>query len=244
MIPVTPAPEPAAFDKKVRQPGLCAIAELAGEQPDPPRTAGQPCKKVATSRDEIPPDKFPTYWRKMLGDLLDSYHRICAYSCLYISRGTGARSVDHAIAKSRRWDQVYEWSNYRLACSQMNARKGAVADVLDPFEIGEGWFALELVEFQVLPGDGLSDEVTGAVANTIERLRLNDHEFCKARAKYAEDYLSGDVSFCYLTRHAPFVAGELQRQRWLLPRELRRRIWWGSLLHKLTNIRCCWCARG
>ena len=42
MIPVTLAPEPPAFDKKVRQPGLRAIAELAGEQPDLPRTAGRP----------------------------------------------------------------------------------------------------------------------------------------------------------------------------------------------------------
>jgi hypothetical protein len=31
MIPVEPAPEPADFDSKVRQPGLSAIAELVGE---------------------------------------------------------------------------------------------------------------------------------------------------------------------------------------------------------------------
>ena len=212
MIPVTPAPEPAAFDGKVRQPGLRAIAELAGEQPDPPRTAGRPYAPVAVSRDEIPADKFPPYWREMLDDLMRSYHRICAYLCLYIPRGTGAPSVDHAVAKSRRWDQIYEWSNYRLACSLMNARKGAAACVLDPFEIGEGWFALELVEFQVRPGDGLSDEVTGAVANTIERLRLNDHICCKAREEYAESYWSGDIVFDYLMRHAPFVARELRCQ--------------------------------
>ena len=113
MIPVTPAPEPAAFDGKVRQSGLRAIAELAGEQPTPPRTAGRPYPRVAASRDEIPADKFPPYWREMLDDLMRSYHRICAYLCLYIPRGTGAPSVDHAVAKSRRWDQIYEWSNYR-----------------------------------------------------------------------------------------------------------------------------------
>jgi hypothetical protein len=33
MIPVKPAPEPADFDRKVRKPGLSAIAELVGEQP-------------------------------------------------------------------------------------------------------------------------------------------------------------------------------------------------------------------
>ena len=224
MIPVTPAPEPAAFDKKVRQPGLRAIAELAGEQPTPPRIVGQPYAPVAASRDAIPADKFPPYWREMLDDLMDSYHRICAYLCLYIPRGTGAPSVDHAVAKSKRWDRVYEWSNYRLACSLMNARKGAAADVLDPFEVKEDWFALELVGFQVLPGDGLADEVTGAVANTIERLRLNDPACCEARAEYAEDYWNEGIRLDYLERHAPFVARELRRQHLLSPGEIRCRI--------------------
>ena len=217
MIPVTPAPEPPAFDSKVRQPGLRAIAELAGEKPDPPRTAGRPCKKVAASRDKIPAGKFPPYWRKVLGDLMENYQQICAYLCLYIPRGTGAPSVDHAVAKSQKWDQVYEWSNYRLACSLMNTRKGAAADVLDPFEIGEDWFALELVGFQVLPGDGLSDEVTGAVTNTIERLRLNDLACCGVREEYAERYWNGVFPFDHLMQQAPFVARELQRQHLTLP---------------------------
>ena len=221
MIPVTPAPEPAAFDSKVRQPGLRAIAELVGEQPDPPRTSGRPCAPVATSRDEIPPDKFPPYWREMLDDLVNSYHRICAYLGLYITRGTGAPSVDHAIAKSMRWDQVYEWNNYRLACSQMNVRKGAAADVLDPFKIDEGWFALDLADFQVIPGNGLSDDVIGAVENTINRLRLNDQGLCEARAEYAEDYWNEEIRLDYLERHAPFVARELRRQHLLSPGEIR-----------------------
>ena len=224
MIPVTLAPEPAAFDSNVRQPGLRAIAELAGEQPDPPRTAGQPYAAVAASRDEIPADKFPPYWREMLDDLMDSYCRICAYLCLYIPRGTGAPSVDHAIAKSKRWDQVYEWSNYRLACSLMNARKGAAADVLDPFEVKEDWFALELVGFQVVPGCGLPDDVAKVVADTIERLQLSDPACCDARAEYAEDYWNGKILFDYLKRHAPFVARELQRHRRMLPGEILQKI--------------------
>ena len=220
MIPVTLAPEPPTFDRKVRKPGLRAIAELAGEQPDPPRTVGQPYSPVAASRDEIPADKFPPYWREMLDDLKDSYHRICAYLCLYIHPGTGAPSVDHAVARSKRWDQIYEWSNYRLACSLMNARKGAVTCVLDPFDVKEGWFALELVGFRIIPGGGLPDDVAGAVADTIGRLRLNDHECCEARAEYAENYWNEDISLRHLLQRAPFVARELRRQHRLLPGEI------------------------
>lgn len=212
MIPVAPAPEPAAFDERVRQPGLRAIAELAGERPTPPRTTGRPHGQVADSRENIPPGRFPPYWRRMLCDLMESYDRICAYLCLYIPRGTGAPSVDHAVPKSMRWDQVYEWSNYRLACSQMNARKGAAARVLDPFDVRENWFALELVEFQVVPGDGLSGDVAASVVDTIERLRLNQPACCAARAEYAQAYWDGEIALDHLTRRAPFVARELQRQ--------------------------------
>ena len=151
MIPVTPAPPPPDFDANVRQPGLLAIAQLVGEAL--PRTAGRPYAQIAASREEIPAAAFPPLWRKATGDLLQRYNRICSYLCLYIPGGTGAPGVDHMIAKSTRWDQVYEWSNYRLACSLMNSRKGAVASVLDPFDAEDGWFALELIGFQVIRGE-------------------------------------------------------------------------------------------
>ncbi len=217
MIPVRPAGEPPNFDAVVRQPGLRAVAELVGETP--PRTAGRRHARIAESREEILASKFPPYWREALGDLLERYDRICSYLCLYIPHGTGAPSVDHMIAKSIRWDQVYEWRNYRLACSLMNARRGAIAGVLDPFDIEDGWFALELVEFQVVPGRGPSADVAMVVEGTIERLRLNDAECCKARAEYAEDYWDRQIRFGYLTRHAPFVAGELHRQDRLRPED-------------------------
>lgn len=167
MIRVRPAEEPPDFDANVRRPGLRAVAELAGETP--PRAGNRRHAQVAESRDDIPAAAFPPYWRESLGDLLAGYGRVCSYLCLYIPRGTGAPSVDHMVAKSMRWDQVYEWRNYRLACALMNSRKGAIARVLDPFEVEDGWFALELVEFQVVPNLGLSPAVATAVEDTIDR---------------------------------------------------------------------------
>lgn len=210
MIRVRPAEEPADFDANVRQPGLRAVAELVGETP--PRAGGRHHAQVAKSREEIPAAAFPPYWREALADLLAGYGRVCSYLCLYIPRGTGAPSVDHMAAKSTRWDQVYEWRNYRLACALMNARKGVIARVLDPFEIEDGWFALELVEFQLVPNAGLSPAVLAAVEDTIDSLRLNDAVCCEARLEYAEDYWRRRITLDYLTRHSPFVARELRRQ--------------------------------
>ena len=169
MIRVVPAPEPEDFDAKVRQPGLRAFERLAD-------------RKYGGDREAVPGSKFPDYWRRSLDDLLENYRRICSYLCLYIPRGTGARSADHMVAKSVAWGQAYEWSNYRLACSLMNSRKHDAVSVLDPFDVEDGWFVLELVDFQVLPADGLDVGVSEAVQSTIGRLRLNDDECRGARS--------------------------------------------------------------
>ena len=207
MIPVRPAPEPPDFAVRVRQPGLRAIAELVGEAPQ--RTAGRRFDKAADAREQIPAGRFPSYWRAALDDLQAAYDQVCAYLGIRISTDP---SVDHYVAKSRRWDLVYEWSNYRLACAAMNSYKGEHGDVLDPFELRDGWFALELVEFQVVPGAKLASPEAERVRATIRRLRLNGPRFCRIRATFAEDRWNDEISTDYLVRHAPFVARELIRQ--------------------------------
>ena len=116
------------------------------------------------------------------------------------------------VPKSVAWGRAYEWSNYRLACSLMNSRKHDAVSVLDPFDVEDGWFVLEFVDFQVLPADSLDVGVSEAVQGTIGRLRLNDDECRGAREEYAEAYWNEVVSLDYLRRHAPFVASELRRQ--------------------------------
>jgi hypothetical protein len=213
VIRVAPAAEPLAFDRRVRIPGLRAIAEMIGELP--PRPSGHRFEVVATRREDIPANKFPAYWTEALGDLMAAYNRICAYSCFRIHPVTGARSVDHMAPKSRAWHTVYEWSNYRLASSLLNSRKREFGDVLDPFEILDGWFQLELVGFQVLPAADVPQEVRTAVQETINRLGLND--FRRDREKDAEWYWTRDVSLRVLRAESPFVAGELRRQGRLNP---------------------------
>jgi hypothetical protein len=112
MIRVSPAPEPADFDARVRQPGLAAIAELVGEAPAAGRR-GRRRTRVVDRREELRPKDFPAFWTEALDDLLLAYRRLCAYLALYIEPATGAASVDHFVPKSTAWDRVYEWSNYR-----------------------------------------------------------------------------------------------------------------------------------
>jgi hypothetical protein len=187
MIKVYLQPEPERFDELVRQPGLKAIAE---------------------DKEEL-----PSCWREMLPQLWDAYDGICAYVGIYIHPVTGGRSTEHFVAKSKDRDKAYEWSNYRLACRLMNARKRDFTDVLDPFEIETGWFILEFVFMQVLPNPDVSSDIQQRVQKTIDRLKLNDEDCLAARRKDYDDFLKGDISFAFLKKHSPFVAIEHSRQK-------------------------------
>ena len=114
--------------------------------------------------------------------------------------------------KSRRWDRVYEWSNYRLCCSRMNTRKSSFEDVLDPFEVEDGWFRLQLVSMEVHPAPDVAPAIQEAVWGTIERLKLNDADFRRVREQHVEDVLRGYVSLEYLRGRSPLVAREIDRQ--------------------------------
>ena len=207
MIPVTLAEEPSDFQTKVREPGLRAIAEMVGERPK--RKSGQPFKKIVNRREEIPSGSLPDYWTKCLDDLMQAYKHICAYSCFRIHSVTGAASVDHFAPKSRSWDKVYEWSNYRLAAARLNSRKNNFEDLIDPFDVQRGWFRLELVGFQIFPNPQLDKLTKNQIDATISRLGLNT--FWRQREQDAQAYWDRDVTLTTLRRESPFVAAELER---------------------------------
>lgn len=195
MIPVQPQPEPPDFDTKVRQKGQHYLAS-------------QSYSLVSTT--ELPP-----YWRDCLDDLHAAYHGVCAYLAIYMERIIGGASVDHFVAKSKRIELAYEWNNYRLACSVMNSRKRDYEDVLDPFEISQDWFFLNLVSGQVYPNPAQTEEIRQAVESTIQRLALNRPQNCETRARHFQEYCFGEVEARFLQKRSPFVYREAHRQNLL-----------------------------
>jgi hypothetical protein len=199
MMPVVPAPEPPEFNEQVRVPGLRSIYEKCGQPVPVPykrakgpkfrqvkrRKTGSDGKAIKTAEGEIveesvtrpediPADLFESkFWGIAIPWLLQAYNRICSYSCFRI-HGTGTPSVDHMVPKSKAWDKVYEWSNYRLASLALNAIKDNLQSILDPFEVQPGWFALDLVTGQVVAGPAAKQniELTHQVEQTIKDLEL------------------------------------------------------------------------
>ena len=195
MIHVEPRPEPADFESKVRRRGLAYLRR----------------KKIPLDRLLPAGTEFEPYWRECLDELHAEYRGICAYLAVFIERVIGGASVDHFVAKSKRPDLIYEWSNYRLACSVMNSRKREYEDVLDPFEIENGWFRLEPASGRIYPNPELGDPEKTAVQRTIDRLGLDDSGNREIRARRFYEYCTGGCDSNFLRRYSPFVYFEAVR---------------------------------
>jgi len=200
MIHVNAQAEPTRFDAEVRQKGIAYLRrkDIALDKPVPARTTIEP------------------YWRNCLDDLYSSYQGTCAYLAVFFERVTGGGSVDHFVAKSKRADLAYEWSNYRLACTTMNSRKRKYEGVLDPFDIEDGWFHLELVSGRIFPNPDLDPARQMEVQATIDRLGLDDAGNREMRARHYQDYRERHYTETFLKRRSPFVYSEAARQG-LLP---------------------------
>jgi 5-methylcytosine-specific restriction endonuclease McrA len=213
VIPVIQAQEPPEFDVKVRQPGLSAIDELVGRAPRV-RRRGHKRKNLVAQEQDIPAEAFPPYWRVALPEMLVAYERRCAYLSMYIHHATGNPTVDHVLPKSYFWNQVYEWANYRLCAGVINSKKGELLTLVDPFEIGPGWFSLNLNTIHVERGETAPTAEWPRVDATLPV--LNQRLCVQEREEYVRCYRlgpgAGGFDLAHLEFRAPFVASELRRQ--------------------------------
>jgi hypothetical protein len=191
VIPVSQQPEPTDFESRVRLKGIVFL-----------HTAPRP--KVWNSRE---------YWRDSLRDLYVAYNKVCAYSAQWIPWIEGSPTVDHFTPKSIKPELAYEWSNFRLSCLKMNARKRDFLDVLDPFQIEPEWFILDFPSLLIKASVDLEEPIKSQVRSTIKRLKLNDDDDCvKHRQDWLLRYCEGKINFDFLKETAPFIAYELERQ--------------------------------
>lgn len=195
MIRVVLADEPEPFDAHVRKRGALAIKRLLGE---PVKGRGRRPKVTYTRHEDIPVDRFPTYWtevresdaRSTLDDMMDAYGQRCAYLAMHLERATGSPTVDHYVPKEHDWRLVYEWSNYRLAAGCVNGAKGT-REVVDPFKVQPGWFELDLDTGCVQRGDAAPPEEHGRIDETLRILNLRP---CIAqRSEYVTSYRAGEL---------------------------------------------------
>lgn len=186
MIPVARVPEPNDFDTRCRSPG---------------RVWSDANPRVARPKP---------LWIPFTPALAAGFRDLCGYSALRLASGG---TVDHFLSVKSRPDLAYEWSNYRYAAHELNAcKKNADASILDPYEVGEGWFELTLPSLQLRATDKVPMAMRARADFTLQRLGLRDGErVLRARRKWLELYELGDLTLDGLRRCAPLIAEAVAR---------------------------------
>lgn len=155
---------------------------------------------------------FPPTWRNILHEIHQIYHGICSYYGIYIPPILGAATVDHFLPKSLYPGLAYRWSNYRLACSLANRRKGQKTGLIDPFDIEGNWFYLDFTTFIPYANPELSDHLRTQIQTTIHALGMDKADYTESLKSYYKSYLLGEVEAEYLENKAPYLWSEIVRQ--------------------------------
>ena len=129
---------------------------------------------------------------------------------MYIPSGT----VDHGISFNEDPLLAYEWSNYRFIDGWINSSKNkqVAADLLDPFEVQEGWFEISLPSLQLVLTDAVPAEFRARAENTLKKLPLrNDERILRPRRKWLSLYeKTGDLEM--LREMAPLIAAAVEKK--------------------------------
>ena len=187
MIRVERVGEPTEFDRRARVPGHAWLAANPGRK--------------------RPKD----YWTPFKGELALGFRNLCAYSAMYEPVGT----VDHFVSCEEDRSRAYEWDNYRYCAAWINSSKGNVpaAQILDPFDIEEGWFELHLPSLQLRVSDRIPDELRDRAEYVLDRLRLCDDErVMRQRREWYRMYEDGEISQDGLEGKAPLIAAAIDNR--------------------------------
>jgi hypothetical protein len=188
MIPVQTVREPEDFDVKVRAKGNRWLAKN-------PRTRKRP----------------PSYWSDFTPILAKGFGNLCGYAAMYVPNGG---TVDHYLSFKNRPDLAYEWTNYRFASTDWNSiKKNADEQILDPYEIGEGWFEILLPSLIMRTTNAVPARLREKAEYTLDRLKLRDGvKIIRWRQAWYEMYESRELNLDGLRHVAPLLADAVDRE--------------------------------
>jgi len=194
MIPVSqPIAEPTEFEEKCRKKGNDWLLR---------NPTGRPSD----------------YWSPFRLELADGFVDRCGYGGMYIASGT----VDHFVSCDEDRSSAYEWSNYRYLDNWVNSSKSSKLskDLLDPFEVGEGWFEVILPSLQLVMTDAIPPEYRDRAESTLRLLPLvHDERIIRGRREWLRMYDNNEIDLVGLRRKAPLIAAAVEKRAVLEERE-------------------------
>lgn len=188
MIPVAKVKKPKDFDTRVKVPGDKWIkANPGAARPNP-------------------------LWTPYTSTLADGFSKRCGYAAMHDPTGG---TVDHYLSFKNHPNLAYDWGNYRFASGTLNSSKRNADDtVLDPFEVGENWFEIELPSLQMRVTDAVPQAYRAKAEYTLKRLKLRDGErVIRWRQSWYELYLSKELTLDGLRKMAPLIAAAVEKNQ-------------------------------
>jgi hypothetical protein len=192
MIPVARVKKPRGFDAKVKIPGDAWLAD-----------------NPAAVRP-------PALWAPYTSRLSEAFSNLCGYAAMHDPTGG---TVDHFLSFKHHRKLAYEWSNYRFASGPLNSSKrDADETVLDPFEVGAGWFEIILPSLQMRVTNAVPAAYRAKAEFTLKRLKLRDGErVIRWRRSWYRMYTSGQLTLDGLRTVAPLLAAAVEAQAQAAP---------------------------
>lgn len=192
MIPVAKMKKPRGFDAKVKVPGDAWLAKNP--------TAKRP----------------KALWGPYTAKLSEGFGNLCGYAAMYDHTGG---TVDHFFSFKHHRNLAYEWSNYRFASGPLNSSKRNADDsVLDPHEVGAGWFEIILPSLQMRVTDAVPVAHRAKADFTLNRLKLGDGErVIRWRRSWYRMYTNGHLTLDGLRAVAPLIAAAVEAQAQAVP---------------------------
>ena len=187
MIPVAKVKKPRGFDTKVTVPGNAWLADHPKAQ------------------------RPPALWAPHTAALSEGFAGLCGYAAMFDPTGG---TVDHFLSVKHHPGLAYEWHNYRFACGPLNSSKRNADDsVLDPYEVGAGWFEIILPSLQMRQTDAVPVALREKAAFTLKRLKLRDGErVIRWRLSWYRMYTDGQLTLDGLRVVAPLLAAAVDAQ--------------------------------
>lgn len=189
MIALKPAAQPVNFEEEVAIPGERWLAANPDVKKRPPR-----------------------YWAKCEHALADSFANRCAYAAMLDPTGG---TVDHYFSWINFPYLAYDWENYRFASATLNSSKLALDDaVLDPFDVGDGWFEILLPSLEMVLTDLVPTSMRAKAEFTLRRLQLDrGKRVIGWRKSWYRLYSQGKLRLEGLREVAPLIADAVEKQQ-------------------------------
>ena len=86
--------------------------------------------------------------------------------------------------------------------------------MLDPFEVGDDWFELQLPSLQLILSQTIPPHIRDKALFVLGRLHLRDDErIMRQRYEWYRCYLDGEITLDGLEKKAPLIARAIRKQQ-------------------------------